>query len=1383
MMGIPVRLFSRLKRSLRKISLMVYWTMAVNTLVCLSTEIRSQSPTFTPIAPQFLSTSSVNCFHKDNAGFLWIGTADGLFRYDGTNVVRYVHKARERATLTHNAVKVIAEGPDKRIWIGTAQGLCVYDRENDNFISVDSIKGSQNFLSNRYITGLDFDDRGHLWIGTHGGGINVYDPENLKFIYLNDDASQGVLPSTSFVTAVLAVDNVIWCATKGGLILFDASSKRKMPSAIESSAFNFNQIGDMAMDNAGNVWIGILTGEIIKATPKNGYYSFQKVYGVNYRDESSRHNLTLCFDSRGKLLAGGENAGMNIIDAKTNTVTSLTAKEGAVGQLPVNSVRRIYTDSSGKVWIGTIGSGVFRLDSEPKTFREWPAITKARAELGSKEARAFAEDREGNIWVAYHGLGLAVLNPITRSVVTYQDINQKLQNKNVTSVICDRQGFLWLGAAGTGVLKIDPQRHSVEKYAVVSDGFGNDRVSCLYEDRAGIIWAGTAGSGLFYFDSVKKMFRSATERTKGNHIPYTAYVSCMIEDSEGTFWVGTLYGLYALTHKSQTTFTYRVFFPSDSIGHMAGGQVHAIIEDRKKNLWIATGDNGLSLKAAGKKSFRNFGIEDGLVSSTTRSIQIDRDENLWIGGNMGLSKMDIESETFNNYSTEDGLLSNNFCTNASLRSSSGEFYFGTIKGFNAFYPDSINAVQNRLSLYLSDLKINNQSVKPKVAGSPLDKHISLTSKLDLTYEQRSFSIDFAAIDFSQSAPLFCYKLEGFDKSWNCSVTARNATYTNLDPGHYVFLVKAGHRENISDETPLRLEITIQQVIWKRWWAISLYFIFAFVVIYVFVKIRIERLKMKNQIAMERVAREREHELGESKTEFFTNISHEFRTPLSLVLMPLESLVHTDEVPVPLRERISTAYKNAERMMRLVNELMDFTKAESGNHQLNIQHGELLRLITETASAFTEVADRRNIKFLVTANVERLQGWYDRDKLERILFNVLSNAFKFTANGGEIRLDVSTKHAAIEGTLYNCVELRIVDNGIGISADEIPRIFDKFYQAKSSTRISTPGTGIGLSLTKALVEMHRGSITVESIPERETIFTILLPIDAKAYHLNEVSQTPVDVFDSQTPVQLMATTNNVEEDGGSAKAEVLIVEDNAELREYLVRELKNEYSVIEAMDGDEGYAIAMERVPDLIISDIMMPGKSGIELCHVIKTEVSTSHIPFILLTAKATVDDQITGVSTGADLYVTKPFNIRYLMAQIHQIIESRKVLYSKFSQDVYLMPGKVANNEIDQAFLQKAIDHIVNNLQDSQLGVHSLADLFNASRVQIYRKIKALTGKSVVEFIRMVRIKQAIKLMDTHKFTLSEIAYQTGFSSSSYFTRCFKDEYGKTPSEYLQKA
>jgi signal transduction histidine kinase/ligand-binding sensor domain-containing protein/DNA-binding response OmpR family regulator len=1347
----------------------------------ITTSGQTVSPSFVPVASKVLSNSFVRCFFKDSKGYMWIGTEDGLIRYDGSNAYQYVHNPNDKSTIAHNAINTVVEGKDKQLWIGTAQGLCLYNRELDNFINVDSIKGNRNFLNNRYINVIEFDSRGRVWIGTHEGGINIYDPVKREFEYIMDPPQGGVLPSTNFINVLLNAGDTMWCASKGGLLLYDTRTKKRLP--LNSLArFSSVQISTIVVDSAGNFWIAALSGQVTRLAPKHGGYEIQQVLSGEEFGHSANRILTLCLDSKGDILVGGENTGFSFVDKNTFKVNRLLADKNSTKRLPTNSIQSIYADDVGLVWIGTPDNGVFLLDNRKKKFGGKETVAKD-FNFESKEVRSFAEDKQGNIWIGFYGEGLGMIDSKTHALREVKEINLKLGNKNFTSIICDRQGELWIGTAGNGVFKINPVTHKLANYSLRSEGFGNDQVSCLYEDKNGTVWAGTWGSGLFFHEKTSGKFVGFTEYDQPNHIPNTAYVSDILEDSQNTFWIGTLYGLYELQRKEGNSFAYRVHLPLN--GSIKGAQIQALVEDGNKDLWVGTTE-GLNLLEKGSSEFKVYPIEGGPVN-TIRSMLADRHGNIWIGGNQGLSKFDISKKAFINYTPDDGLKSDNFQRKAALATSTGEFFFGSSNGFETFVPDSIGATAVRGKVVLSDLKINGQSVRPGAADSPLKRHISLTSSLELSYDQRSFVIDFVALDFSQSSSYsYCYKLEAFDKHWNCEGANHSATYTNIDPGEYVFLVKAANRDGEWSDSPLRLTITIRQVFWKSWWALCLYAGCVLLLIYILTKVRMERLRLKNEIAFEKRTLEQERTLSESKAQFFTNIAHEFRTPLSLIILPLEGLMGMNDVPAALRERIFMAYKNASRMTRLVNEFLDFNKLEAGNLKLNVQQGELVQFIMETSSAFNEMAANRKISFSVTSGVPVIMGWFDRNKLERVLFNVLSNAFKFTTDGGKINLRISTEQAIIsDGTLCRCIQLVIEDNGMGILPEELPHIFEKFYQSKSSSKISSPGTGIGLSLTKTIVELHRGSITAESVPDHATIFKILLPIDGSAYQVDEDIVTPADVLYEKKCENIFEHTGEeyADDDSAAGKPKILIAEDNPELRRYLLTELRTDFAVSEATNGEEGLALALKINPDIIISDIMMPVKDGIEFCDAIKSDLNTSHIPFILLTAKGTLEDQIAGITTGADLYISKPFSIRYLVANVRHIIDSRRRLYARFSQDVYLMPGNLTSTILDQEFLQKVIDYIISNLQDPQLSVEAIAAPLNLSRAQFYRKIKALTGKPVVEFIKMVRMKQAIKLMDSHKFTLSEIAFEVGFNSPSYFSRCFKDEFGKTPSEYLEQS
>lgn len=1325
---------------------------------------------------------------------MWFGTGNGLIRYDGTNIYRYEHTEGDNRSIPNNRINTIIQDANRNLWIGTAQGLVIYNREKDNFKDVDSIGRNTNHLLNKYVTALSIDRWGKIWIGTHGHGLTVYNPKTFTFSYLTEGSARNQILPSNYITSLLLVNDMLWVGTKGGLKLFNTRDISPASFPFVDKSISSKEITQVIQDATGSIWLSNVDREIIKLTSLAGKYSIKKtVLNQSVYGEGGGNILTLCIDSFDNLWIGGENIGLNYLDTKLDRIFHYEEEEGNPKKLPVNSVRSVYVDNTGITWIGTYNKGAFLIDNKAKKFDSYQRNIFVKKSLTGNNVKALTEDKEGNIWIACDGGGLVKLDPKSHELQYDETINNRLATRYLSALLYDTHGNLWIGTWGRGVYNLNLKTLELKNYSVESKGFGDNKVFCIYEDKKKKLWVGTMGSGLFYFDSKENKIVPLNEEKKSDHITTTAYISSVLEDDDNTLWVGTYFGLYALKMGRDNSYDFTSYYKSNQPGSLGSNEIQTIHEDKKGNLWFGTSDNGVALLSRGAAMFKRIQKKDGLLSNTIRGILTDVKGNMWMSGDKGLStfnpltKFNPLTNSFRNYTKEDGLPSNEFNSNAFLQGRDGKFYVGSDNGLVAFYPDSIKDNTIEPIVYLTDLKLNNQSAQIDVEGSPLHKHISLTNSIELPYSQRSFAIDFAAINYGQSSRnQYCYKLEGFDRDWNCVGSTHSATYTNIDPGHYVFFVKASNSDGILSQTPARLEITIHTAPWKTWWAILLYFFAILYMIFFLVRIRIERIKMKNLLELERLAREKEHALSESKTQFFTNISHEFRTPLSLIAMPLESLISSDELPSTVKERLGTIRASADKMTRLVNELMDFNKLEGAKLKLRVQYGELVQFITEIASVFNDVAEKRNIHFGIHSMVRSIEGWFDGDKLEKILVNVLSNAFKFTSDNGQINIIINVKDLVMgkQQMQARCLELVIIDNGIGVSAAELPFIFDKFYQAKSSAKIANPGTGIGLSLTKGLIELHHGTIRAESAPEHETKFVIRLPIDRHAYAEGDVCETSDYSITQNTTVNVETRhVNGLIENDDQGKPQILVVEDNDELKKYISMELRQQFHILEAKDGVQGLEIAFEKTPDLIISDILMPRKTGIELCREIKSNLKTSHIPFILLTAKTTVDDQITGIATGADIYLTKPFSIRFLMTHVNQIIESRQKLYSRFSQDVYLLPSRVTNNEIDQAFLQKAIDYIVDNIQDPQLGVDSIAELFNLSRMQIYRKIKALTGKSIVEFIRMVRIKQALKLIDTRKYTLTEIAYQTGFNSSSYFTRVFKEEYGKTPSEYLEQA
>ncbi|MDQ2656367.1 MAG: ATP-binding protein, partial [Bacteroidota bacterium] len=1081
------------------------WFMSL--FICYSASAQSREVTFVPVAPEELSSTFVRCIYKDSRGFMWFGTGTGLVRYDGTNVYRYDQTQRNASAITDNRINAILEDANHHLWIGTSQGLVLYDPEKDSFVDVDSIPGNANYLNNRYISALSLDRSGRIWIGTLGNGLNVYDPVALTFTHLGESTSTGRVPPANYVTSLLVVDGVVWVGTKGGLKLYDSKTARMLPLPASDSSVANKEITQVQQDRTGSIWLTTMDREIIKLRPEIESYRVQKMTlrpSMLVKEEGSI--VTLAPNADGHVWVAGENTGLNYLDANLEQIVHYEAAEGSPGKLPTNSIRSVFIDDAGITWIGTYNRGVYMIDSNAKRFDLYQRGEFIQADINGDNVKGLAEDRNGNIWIASDGGGLGVLNVTNHKLQYAEAINRKLDTRYLTSLFFDVRGNLWIGTWGRGVYRVDLASGEVQNYKVESNGFGDNKVYCIYQDSRKTIWVGSVGSGLFYFDPASARFIGLNEEKQADYIRKSAYVTTILEDADSTLWVGTLFGIYRHKFLREGVYDIDLFRNTTGKGSLGSYDIQTIYEDARQNLWFGTGDRGMKRLAYRDTVFTGVDRHDGLISNTIRGILADRHGNFWISSNRGLSRYDPVAQSFKNYSREDGLPSNEFNVNACLKARDGKLYFGSDRGLVSFYPDSIRDNPTAPVVYLTDLKLNNQSVRIGAEGSPITKHISYSDAIELSYAQRSFAIDFVAVNYGQSSGnQYCYKLEGFDEEWNCIGSNNRATYTNIDAGHYVFLVRASNSDGVSSVDPARVEITIAQAPWKTWWAWLLYAALIGSAAYAAVRIHVERIKIRNQLEFERLAREREHSLSESKTQFFTNVSHELRTPLSLITMPLESLSQLSNLPSAAQDALATMRMSAGKMTRLVNELMDFNKLENSKLGVRVQRGELVQFTARIVSEFRDLAATRNIHFGIHAMVRSLEGWFDRDKLEKILVNVLSNAFKFTPDGGQINVMINVKYDAVKDKSVRTrfLELTVIDNGIGIANNELPFIFDKFYQASSSSKVANPGTGIGLALTKGLVDLHHGSIKAESAPSDQTTFVILLPIDREAFSDEEI----------------------------------------------------------------------------------------------------------------------------------------------------------------------------------------------------------------------------------------------------------------------------------------
>ena len=777
--------------------------------------------------------------------------------------------------------------------------------------------------------------------------------------------------------------------------------------------------------------------------------------------------------------------------------------------------------------------------------------------------------------------------------------------------------------------------------------------------------------------------------------------------------------------------------------------------------------------------------KDGLASNQALCILEDNNNNLWISTSNGLSKLDTDKNFFQNFSNKDGLSNNQFSYGAAYKTKSGELLFGSISGFNMFNPNEVNSVDDNVPIVFTDFKILYQSVKiGDDKKSVLQKSISETDHLILHYNQNIFSLEFAALNYVNSRRnIYTYMLEGFNEEWSAPSTERTATYTNLNAGDYVLRVKRIIPGYTNNDNELQLKITILPPFWKTWWFLSLVIVIIIFLIYSLVLFFINREKIKNQLVVERLNARKLHEMDMLKLKFFTNISHEIRTPLTLILGPLNKIRNNEVKKEEMNENLDLVYRNANTLDKLINQLLDFRKLQAGNLKLNLSENDIVEFTRILVNSFADFAKEKQINIKFSTAKKQLIAVFDQDKIEKIINNLLSNALKFTAPGGSVSVFLSLvfKHeeesATHEEQDMQFIEITVKDTGRGIPRQNIGKIFNRFFQSKEED--GNTGTGIGLALVKELVKLHKGEIFVTSKTGVGSKFTIRIPyIPNLQLQQNEIDVAPEESQSDPIPAYYEYDENNVISD----EKIMLVVEDNVDVRHFISSHFKSTYRILHAKNGQEGWDIALKTIPDIVISDILMPVLNGYELCKRIKNDERTSHIPVILLTAMHSKENEIKGLTTGADDYITKPFDLSVLQAKVENILSIRESLKQKYTGRVILEPKNVVITSHDEKFLQRAIQIIEENISDNDLDIETFSVKVGVSRMQLYRKIQALTDMTVKEFIRHIRLKRAAQLLQQNKMNISEIAYEVGFKDLTYFRKCFKREFGMSATEYISQ-
>lgn len=1331
-----------------------------------------------------LSQSSVLCVLQDHNGFLWFGTRDGLNKYDGYTFKKYRYNAQNAESLSNSYVRSIYEDENNNLWIGTNNGLNRYVPNKDSFKRYRQNSDKIKTESNNEIWSIISGKKDYLFLGT-GYGIKKFNMSNGKFSsFDNLDKNKNGIGSTIIRNLLRTSDGNLWICSNTGVAVYN--SKKGIIK-------RFSHLGNVATgiaielpilyeDHNKNLWLGFKGGLAYFNKKKNAFESFEVYSGPNLKITDEVRTIRQSY--LGTLWVGTYN-GIYIVNRDKSLISHSIHDENDPNSLSQNSIYTIAEDSKGDVWVGTYAGGVNYYDRSYDLFKNFSSGTN-NSKLNYKVVSSIVEDPDQNLWIGTEGGGINFYNQKTRKFTYYQhnenDANS-LSTDNVKSMIRTQNGNFWIGTHDGGLNFLNPKQfpYKFKKYKSivgVANSLSNNRIISLLEDYKNDIWIGTSGGGINVFEHTSQSFSKIEDPLE--KIGSIIYSISKTSDKNILLIAGNkgLSKVNILNHK-----IIPIYYKIKKDSYNTSATLFAY-EDHNKNLWITTEGDGLYFyNTTTTKSFK-YGLPQGLPSEVIYGILPDTNNNLWISTNYGLSLFNIVSKQFKNFDVSNGLLGNEFNYGAFVKIHNGNLMFGGENGINFFNPNSI--VENSFipKVFINSILVNNK---------PFLIQKNRNDEVELTYHQNDFSFNFVALSYSQPTKnQYAYKLEGFDTDWNYIGNKRTATYTNLDAGDYTFKVKASNSDGLWNEKGDVIKIKILPAPWETWWAYLIYLILFIAILYSIRKYSLLRIHEKNELKQERQEREKIEEINQMKLQLFTNISHDFRTPLTLIIGPLQRMMEKKIGNAYIQEQHENMYRNASVLLQLVNQLLDFRKSEFGKLHLKASRNNIVSFIENIKISFDELAKVKEINYVFHSTSPEIEVWFDTINLQKVVYNLLSNAFKFTPNFGEIVISVSTTVATNKkGKSSDFLELVIRDSGKGIPEKSLKHIFNRFYQLEEDENLRS-GTGIGLSLTKNIVKLHKGIIRVISKEEEGTSFIVLLPLGND--HLNEDQMifTPDIVLKSEE-LNYLEKINNFEKDyepynlneeeemdnSDKSRPILLLVEDNLEVRTFIKNIFISNYTVYEADNGQIAIEIAKTNIIDLVISDVMMPIMDGIELCAKIKTNILTSHIPVVLLTAKTSEESQNSAYTTGADAYITKPFDAKILEIRISNILKTRKSLIEKFRKDIILEPKELASTSADELFLQKAIDLIEQNMTNADFTINDFVVEMNMSRSVLYRKLKALTDQSLTEFIKTIKLKRAAQLILNTQLSISEIAFDLGFNDLKHFRISFQKLFNQLPSQY----
>ena len=1337
---------------------------------------------FIPLSED-INQTTISTIIKDNDGMLWLGSAgDGVFKYNSLDFKTYKKEAISNVnSLNSSFIHTLFKDKDNNIWAGTQEGINIYDRELDKF---NSISFKENNQEVKFATHAikEFNDS-TLIVGTHQNGLLKLNKNNYKFkriLYKSNNSVSSLLINSIVKTN----DGEFFVGTNHGLMTYDPYNDVLQPTKFDlSNKYEIinSSIESVVIDNNKNIWLGTSSKGIIKISKQNDIHTIENLAITKKRI------LSLSLKQNGSILCGTENDGLFEIDNKNNKIVNYKFDKNIPNGIKSNSIWSIYTDNKNRIWLGYFNNGIDVYNESYNKFKSISSITGYSNSLSSSSVTGIIKDHKDRLWLSTTESGVDVYNEntgeFTNLINKKNNIANGLDNLETTSIYKDSRGNILIGTWESGFYILSKNSKRFKNIKKNNSKLKSDKVMSFAEDSKGNIWIGTFFSGLHSYNTYSNKVTHYNNSEFVKHNINTSNIRKVLVDNKDNVWIGTRSGLYRINKRENENFNITPF--NDRFKTILGEDitstiVFSLFEDDSNNIWIGSLDYGLFKYNYNNDKIIWYNNENGFIHESISSITQDKNGNIWISGNKGLTKFNPTENHFTNFNKEDGLSSNKFNYNSVFQDAE-LLYFGGLNGVNYFNPENIQYNEELPQVYLKDLKLANELVLIDDIKSPLKKSLSTTDKLTLNYNQSFFSIEYVGINYTRSENnQYAYLLEGFDEKWNYVGSKTNATFTNVPAGNYIFKVKASNNDGLWNETPTELNIEILPAWWNSNLAWLVYLLTLMTISYLSYRVIIERIRERRTLKFEREEHKQLEALNSKKIQFFTNISHEFRTPLTLILNPLNDIIKGDfnSLSEATKNKLKIIHKNSNRLSRLINELMDFRKLQFNKMSINASKIDLIPFAEEVSSHFEEEANEKNIILSVDYSEKPINIWGDPSMLEKIIFNLLSNAFKVTPTNGMVSIFINKKNTKVNFPLVDseklleCIEIIIEDTGAGIKKENITKIFDRFYQVTEFDKQYYGGTGIGLEVVRNFIELHKGKIEVSSKLNIGTQFKIQLPRgNSHLKIINNKERAKVNTNDNLiTKLTAIESSNNK-----SIDKKLLIIDDNSELRSYLKNELSISYNILLAENGKIGFELANKHIPDIIITDVMMPIMDGIELCKMIKNDLKTSHIPIMMITAKGMEIDKIKGIDSGADVYLQKPFNMNVLKSHLKQLISTRKILFKKYLSGIDFSENTTS---LDQEFITNVLNYINKNISDNNLNVENLADELLLSRSKLYRKIKALTGLTANEFIRNVRLEKSKEILENSEFSISEICYKVGFSSPSYFTKCFKLQYGVLPKE-----